>query len=119
MTSTIPAPTLAVEVDDWQEVNGGVCRYFHEADRPIPGVSGAYYSFTGRQRANGSITDREMYVEIPRDVISEAGVRSIIATLSAGLSDFLGGAVPGDTPTPATTKDCGSGEPFVRNGGLS
>jgi hypothetical protein len=65
----LPAPTRAVVVDDWQEVNGEVCRYFHEANHTIPGVPGAYYSFTGRQLANGSITDREMYVEIPREVV--------------------------------------------------
>jgi hypothetical protein len=69
-------------------VNGEVYRYFHEADHPIPGVSDAYYSFTGRQLADGSITDREMYVEIPREVIPEAGVRSIIGALSAGLTDL-------------------------------
>jgi hypothetical protein len=62
MTNTTPAPTRAVFVDDWQEVNGEVSRYFHEAHHPIPGVPGAYYSFAGRQLADSSVVDREMYV---------------------------------------------------------
>jgi hypothetical protein len=90
-TNTILAPALAVAVGDWQEVNGEVCRYFHEADHHIHGVPGAYYCFSGRQLANGSVAEREMYVHIPHDVYSQAGVRSIITALSAGLTDFRSG----------------------------
>jgi hypothetical protein len=95
ITSTIQVPTPAVVVDEWQEVNGEVCRYFHEADHPIPDIPGAYYGFTARQRTDGSVADREMYVNIPADVFSEADMRSIVEALSEGLSDLLSEAAPG------------------------
>lgn len=91
MTNAIPAPILASRVDDWQEVNGEVCRCFHEVNRPIPDVSGAYYSCSGRQLPDGSVAEREMYVQIPSDVYSETAVRSIIRALSVGLADLREG----------------------------
>jgi hypothetical protein len=103
-TNTISAPTYAVDVDDWEEVNGEVCRYVHEADHLILHVPGAFYGRTARQLPDGSVVDREMYVHIPHAVLSEAAVQSIIASLSAGLADMLSEA-PGDGPTPRPRGD--------------